>query len=102
MLDTGQTPYIILSMTSIPKGQGGGDPKGGYLRPVPETQSPEQFQSFQATELYCPQCHEATPTREFLLLVLPEGNLYDYRCVHCGTSTGSRTETKSKEIQIYR
>ena len=30
--------------------------------------------------------------RERLLLVLPQGNLYEYRCAHCGTSTGTRTD----------
>jgi hypothetical protein len=34
----------------------------------------------------------ATPTRERLLLVLPTGNLYEYLCQQCGTSTGSKTE----------
>jgi len=34
----------------------------------------------------------ATPTRERLLLVLPSGNLYEYLCQQCGTSTGSKTD----------
>ena len=54
--------------------------------------SDRQFERMQATALYCPKCREATPVREFLLLVLPNGKLYDYRCGICGTSTGSRTE----------
>lgn len=49
----------------------------------------------QASSLYCPRCREATPVREALLLVLPDGNLYDYRCARCGTATGSRTEKES-------
>lgn len=55
-------------------------------------QPQEQFRSFRASALYCPQCRQATPVRERLLLVLSDGNLYEYRCVHCGTSTGSKTE----------
>ncbi|MBA0914326.1 MAG: hypothetical protein SCG73_01765 [Nitrospiraceae bacterium] len=51
----------------------------------------DQFESLNASLLYCPQCRVATPTRERLLLVLPTGNLYEYRCQHCGTSTGSKT-----------
>lgn len=63
------------------------------MRPArPAAQPQEQFRSFNASALYCPQCRQATPVRERLLLVLPEGNLYEYRCVHCGTSTGSKTE----------
>jgi hypothetical protein len=60
-------------------------------------QPKEQFRSFRASALYCPQCREATPVRERLLLVLPDGNLYDYRCVRCGTSTGSKTEKNQKD-----
>jgi hypothetical protein len=42
----------------------------------------------------------ATPTRERLLLVLPSGNLYEYLCANCGTSTGSKTENPVKAVQI--
>jgi hypothetical protein len=38
----------------------------------------------------------ATPTRERLLLVLPTGNLYEYLCQQCGTSTGSKTEQEQR------
>ncbi len=69
-------------------------PTGRPMRPVVQPQ--EQFRSFSASALYCPQCRQATPVRERLLLVLPDGNLYEYRCVHCGTSTGSRTEKERK------
>jgi len=34
------------------------------------------------------------------LLVLPDGNLYDYRCVYCGTSTGSKTEKEPVNVRI--
>jgi len=50
--------------------------------------------------LYCPKCRQATPTREHLLLVLPDGSLYDYRCARCGTSTGSRTEKAAADVRI--
>lgn len=74
------------------------------MSPVPpkgNSKAAPQFQRFQATTLYCPKCRQATPTREFLLLVLPEGDLYDYRCAYCGTSTGTRTEKKAVEIRIH-
>src|SRR5713226_3155948 len=70
-------------------------------RPVqPPAQPQEQFRSFSASALYCPQCRQATPVRERLLLVLPDGNLYEYRCVHCGTSTGSKTEKEPNTSRI--
>ncbi|TKB34799.1 MAG: hypothetical protein E8D51_01785 [Nitrospira sp.] len=62
-------------------------------RPKPGVpQQVDQFKSLNASLLYCPQCRVATPTRERLLLVLPTGNLYEYLCQHCGTSTGSKTD----------
>jgi hypothetical protein len=32
------------------------------------------------------------PVRERLLLVLPDGDLYDYTCEGCHSSVGSKTE----------
>lgn len=55
---------------------------------------PSDFGAFRASLLFCPTCRQATPTRERLLLVLPTGNLYEYLCVQCGTSTGSKTESE--------
>ena len=49
-----------------------------------------QFERLTASELYCPQCRRSQPVRERLLLVLPRAELYDYRCVQCGASLGSR------------
>ena len=50
----------------------------------------EQFEDFQATVLFCPRCRVAQPVRERLLLVLPDGDLYEYLCSHCGASVGER------------
>ena len=49
-----------------------------------------QFENLRASELYCPTCRKLQPVRERLLLVLPHAELYDYRCVTCGLSLGSR------------
>lgn len=62
----------------------------------------EHYGSFQASLLFCPQCRQATPTRQRLLLVLPSGNLYEYLCAQCGTSTGSKTEKSSQDISLIR
>lgn len=59
-----------------------------------------QFGALKASLLYCPRCRVATPTRERLLLVLPSGNLYEYLCAHCGTSTGSKTNTNGSDLAI--
>jgi DNA-directed RNA polymerase subunit RPC12/RpoP len=49
------------------------------------------FESFGATELYCPQCKSSMPVRERMLLVLPRGELFEYVCVKCAASLGTRT-----------
>ncbi len=54
----------------------------------------KQFDQFEATALYCPRCKAALPVRKNLLLILPDGEKYDYRCARCGTSVGTKTEKK--------
>jgi len=79
------------------------DPFAPRLRPrqAPGGSSPrDQYGAFQASLLYCPQCKQATPTRERLLLVLPNGNLYEYLCAQCGTSTGSKTNQDQSEGKL--
>lgn len=50
----------------------------------------KQFEALSATELYCPKCRTVRPVRERLLLVLPRGEIHEYRCAACGESLGSR------------
>ncbi|MDH3442549.1 MAG: hypothetical protein OEN50_01375 [Deltaproteobacteria bacterium] len=50
------------------------------------------FGQFNATLLYCNTCRKAMPVRERLLLVLPDGELYDYTCQGCNGSLGSKTD----------
>jgi hypothetical protein len=52
----------------------------------------QSFDQFNAALLYCNQCRRAMPVRERLLLVLPDGELYDYTCQGCNNSIGSKTE----------
>lgn len=68
-------------------------------RRPPDEQS--DFTSFRASLLFCPKCRQATPTRERLLLVLPTGDLYEYLCVQCGTSTGSKTARDQEEVRLF-
>jgi hypothetical protein len=51
----------------------------------------QQYGDFVASELYCPKCQRSMPVREHLLLVLPDGDLFEYRCAQCATSVGKRT-----------
>ena len=50
------------------------------------------FDQFEATSLYCPRCKAAVPVRKKLLLVLPEGDEYEYLCVRCSSSVGTKIE----------
>jgi len=61
-----------------------------------------QFKEFSATHLYCPNCKASMPVREVLLLVLPDGNLYDYRCLVCGDSLGTKKDKKNIRIDTIK
>lgn len=60
----------------------------------------EAFERFEATVLFCNRCREARPVRERLLLVLPEGELYEYLCQACGSSLGSRRATQEQPTLV--
>ena len=60
------------------------------------------FDQFEATELYCPQCRAAVPVRKFLLLVLPEGDKYEYRCQYCGTPVGDKLDKSGDFYGVLR
>ena len=52
----------------------------------------QAYSDLEATELYCPTCRQAMPVRKRLLLVLPEGDKYEYLCARCGTSVGDKID----------
>lgn len=54
------------------------------------------FDQLEATELYCVECRQAVPVRKSLLLVLPEGDKYEYRCQYCGTTVGDKMDRNGK------
>ena len=58
------------------------------------------FKEFDATELYCPKCKEAMPVRKRLLLILPDGDKYEYRCAKCAESLGTKMDQKQKPLGI--
>ena len=63
---------------------------------------PEQFEEFQAQELFCGRCRTARPVRERLLLVLPDGELRQYVCAACGNAVGERRLTAERPALITR
>jgi len=60
--------------------------------------SQQQFENFTASSLYCDKCKTAMPVRERLLLVLPDREIFDYRCTDCGSSIGRREVTAGDKL----
>jgi hypothetical protein len=60
----------------------------------------DSFEEFEATELYCPNCKRAVPVRRRLLLVLPEGDKYEYLCAFCLTAVGTKIARSNKPFQL--
>ena len=52
----------------------------------------EAYGSLEASLLHCPGCRQAMPVRKRLLLVLLDGEKYEYVCQRCGTACASKME----------
>ena len=60
----------------------------------------DAYKEFDATELYCQRCKQAVPVRKRLLLVLPEGDKYEYLCAICSASVGVKMDRDAKPISL--
>ena len=58
------------------------------------------FQEFEATSLYCPRCKAAVPVRKRLLLVLVDGEMYEYFCSYCSESLGTKTTKGEEQVKV--
>ena len=56
------------------------------------------YKDFDATELYCPRCKRAVPVRRRLLLIVPEGDKYEYLCAFCSASVGTKIDKQQKPL----
>lgn len=54
------------------------------------------FERMEATLLACPKCKTAVQPRKRLLLILPEGDKYEYVCPRCGSTCGDTVEKDSE------
>ncbi len=54
----------------------------------------------EATLLACPKCRRAVRVRKKLLLILPEGDKYEYVCPDCGSTCGSTViaDTQARKL----
>jgi len=59
-----------------------------------------QYQDLVATKLYCSHCGTSMPVLERLLLILPDGYLYEYICKGCGEVIGDKKATLSQEDRL--
>jgi len=55
------------------------------------------FAALEVSEVFCPRCRSSQPVRRHLLLVLPTGNKYEYRCSVCGTRVGGKDDDDATE-----
>jgi hypothetical protein len=60
------------------------------------------YEQFEATSLYCPKCKAAVPVRKRLLLVLPEGDEYEYLCAYCASSVGMKIDKNAPQIELIQ
>lgn len=77
----GRNPYVSMRESDVQQGK-------------------RQFDELEASSLFCPKCKAAVPVRKRLLLVLPEGERYEYLCAYCSTSVGRKIEEAKHKIQL--
>lgn len=62
----------------------------------------KQYEDLVATNLYCASCKRSMPVKERLLLVLPDGYLFEYLCTNCGSSVGEKkVKLNSKDRILF-
>jgi len=54
----------------------------------------------EASLLACPKCKRAVPVRKRLLLVLPEGDKYEYVCPYCASTCGTTVESAGERRSL--
>jgi len=54
------------------------------------------FQRMEASLLACPRCKVAVQVRKRLLLILPEGDKYEYLCPKCSSTCDTTIESDGK------
>jgi hypothetical protein len=65
---------------------------GGDADNARKIMAEDSFKQLEATLLLCPTCRVAVPVRKRLLLILPQGNKFEYVCTSCGAICGDKIE----------
>ncbi len=58
----------------------------------------DAYKEFEAAELFCSRCQKLVPVRKKMLLVLSEGDQYDYFCTVCGQRVGGKLDKKEGNL----
>ena len=66
----------------------------------PESSTVNAYKEFDAMELYCPRCKQAVPVRKRLLLVLPQGDKYEYLCSFCSATVGTKMDRQTEPVSL--
>ena len=61
----------------------------------------DSFDQLEASLLLCPKCRVAVPVRKRLLLILPEGDKYEYVCTRCGSVCGDKMQRDTPSQRRY-
>jgi len=69
-------------------------------RPQASPKPQAAYDQFEASALYCTRCRQAVPVRKRLLLILPDGDKYEYLCAYCSNSLGTKMEYEEREINL--
>jgi len=73
-------------------------PISAYKQPAQKTEA--AYEQFEASALFCSRCRKAVPVRKRLLLVLPDGDKYEYLCAYCSNSLGTKMEFETRDIKL--
>ena len=60
----------------------------------------KSFEQLEVTTLFCPQCGQPVPVRKRLLLVIPDGEKYEYLCVLCASSLATKIEQDEEQPRV--
>jgi DNA-directed RNA polymerase subunit RPC12/RpoP len=71
-----------------------------YAKPPRGARNQGAYKEFDATELFCPRCRRSVPVRKRLLLVLPEGEKYEYLCAFCSTTVGTKINRDQRPLTL--
>jgi hypothetical protein len=71
-----------------------------YAKPPRGARNQAAYKEFDATELFCPRCRRSVPVRKRLLLVLPEGEKYEYLCAFCSTTVGTKISRDQRPLTL--